>query len=469
MKSRLDEHHQHLADVFFGIGVMLPDIEYEATGLDEEQWQIFDSKNGSGVRDYIIRIAGGARKAWEERHGPLDPERLPSRKDISYITHLLRGDFDKAVMVGAQLRHADSSLTELTREQYRCLDQLEDNPRCFIQGSAGTGKTLLAVKEAERSVANGERVALFCYNKNLAKWLEFHFLKHPANLRPAYVGTFHRYMMDVIEQSGLSVPVPEDTRLHPEFFDTRVPEMASSVLERGTGAFDKIIIDEAQDLIRPELLLVMNSCLKKGLERGRWILFGDLMRQAIYANDRTGGELVQLIEEFTPFVRFKLTLNCRNTKPICEQMQTVTGLEEKQRLLSKIEGPPVEYITYSTDAEQEEKLVTLLGTLDRNRVTPGEVTILSPSRWENSVGSGITDYEIEEFRVEGNQRISYCTIHSFKGLENTVIILTDIKTFQDTKLMYVAYSRARTGLYVLLTKQAHKEYQVLIQRRLMNE
>ena len=54
----------------------------------------------------------------------------------------------------------------------------------------------------------------------------------------------------------------------------------------------------------------------------------------------------------------------------------------------------------------------------------------------------------------------------FKGLENNVIILTDINTFQDTKLMYVAMSRAKLNLIILESGSAVKEYKELFKRRL---
>lgn len=63
--------------------------------------------------------------------------------------------------MNVQLHNASEALIALTKEQYRCLDQLDDNPRCLIQGPAGTGKTLLAIEEVKKSVARGERVALF--------------------------------------------------------------------------------------------------------------------------------------------------------------------------------------------------------------------------------------------------------------------------------------------------------------------
>ena len=41
---------------------MFPDIEYYASGIDEEQWQIFDSNDGNNVRDFIIRLLQRQRK-----------------------------------------------------------------------------------------------------------------------------------------------------------------------------------------------------------------------------------------------------------------------------------------------------------------------------------------------------------------------------------------------------------------------
>jgi hypothetical protein len=54
LKKRLDKNHRYLSNVFFGFGVMFPDIEYSATGIDEEQWQVFDSRNGNNVREFIL-------------------------------------------------------------------------------------------------------------------------------------------------------------------------------------------------------------------------------------------------------------------------------------------------------------------------------------------------------------------------------------------------------------------------------
>lgn len=44
IKERLDKEHEDLEDIFFGFGVMFPDIEYSVSGIEEEEWQIFDIK-----------------------------------------------------------------------------------------------------------------------------------------------------------------------------------------------------------------------------------------------------------------------------------------------------------------------------------------------------------------------------------------------------------------------------------------
>ena len=155
LKKRIDASHSYLSDIFFGIGVMFPDISYEAIGCDEEQWQVFDCNDQNRVGDFIRRVFEGSKRKWEEVNKKALPHsKLPNPDDVEYIASLLRGDFDKAVSINVLMRYAEEELVELTKEQYRCLDQLDDNPRCLIKGPAAR-KTLLAIEEAKRSVARG--------------------------------------------------------------------------------------------------------------------------------------------------------------------------------------------------------------------------------------------------------------------------------------------------------------------------
>ena len=463
---RLDYNHSHLAKVFFGFGVMFPDIEYDANGIDEEQWQVFDSRNQNRVREFVLNLAKESRKKWEQKNGPLNEQRLPSKEDVRYIASVLRGDFDCMISISSQILNAEQSLIRLTNEQYRCLDQIEDNPRALIQGPAGTGKTLLAIEEAKRSAAKGLRVALFCYNSNLAEWLKAYFALLSADICPLFVGTLHSYMMQVIKAGGSTRCVPSSSEEADRFFSEELPQLASEMV---VEKFDKVVVDEAQDLITFDYLCLLDSCLLRGLTRGKWTLFGDFSRQAIYSDSASADTLTSMLEEYSSFIRFKLTVNCRNTKQICKVIEVATGFDAPSELWTKVDGPPVNFLTYQSQEEQKEKLIKLLDDLSNRQIDSQQITVLSPVKREASIVSDIEKTRIQDYVVGKVNKVSFSTIQGFKGLENTVIIITDVSGYQLQQLMYVGLSRARSGLYILETRDAYNEYNALLKRRYLNE
>lgn len=467
IKKRLDNHHQHVSGVLFGYGVMFPDIEYTCSGIDEEQWQVFDDRDGSDVKEFVERLSQGAANKWKALYGEMNRGKLPDTAEVKYIASILRGDFDFAISMGAQLRNAKEALIALTEEQYRCLDQLDDNPRCLIQGPAGTGKTLLAIEEAKKSVTRGEKVALFCFNANLANWLFGYFEAMPESVRPEFIGTLHKYMSQIARSAGAIPPYPCDPNLVQQYYHKTLPEAVGKILAETSNRFDKIIIDEAQDLICDSYLNVLDGCLRKGLDRGRWTMFGDFSMQAIYTDEVIGAQLIERLDDVATFIRFKLTVNCRNTMPICKEIQTVTGFKPTNELWTKVDGPPVQYITWNSMEDQRERLEDLLRQLEDLHIAPQAITILSPRKKEASVVSMLQTYVIRDFRVPQRMNTTFCTIQGYKGLENTVIILTDIESFSSEKLMYVGLSRACSGLFVLESEAAKREYDDLWVRRLL--
>lgn len=467
MKKRVDMEHRHIPNVLFGYGVMFPDIEYTSSGIDEEQWQVFDSRDGTDVKQFIKRLADGAKGKWEALYGPLNKSKLPDAADVRYMASILRGDFDCAVAMSVQLRNANEALIALTKEQYRCLDQLDDNPRCLIQGPAGTGKTLLAIEEVKKFAARGDKVALFCFNSNLADWMSNYFDDMPESVRPQYVGTFHKYMTQVAKDVDLLPVYPHDPEKVQQYYQEDLPEAAALALLESGELYDIVVVDEAQDLIRDSYLEVLSASIKKGLARGRWTMFGDFSMQAIYAAGMSGTDMIEKLEDQTSFIRFKLTVNCRNTKPICKEIETVTGFKAPHDLWTKVDGPPVQYITWSTMEGQCKKLKDVLKQLENAHINPEQITILSPRKKEDSVVSMLDGYVIKDFRVPPGMNTTFCTIQGYKGLENTVIILTDIEAFSEEKLMYVGLSRACSGLFVLESEAAKKEYDDLWVRRLL--
>lgn len=456
VKLKFGNHHK-LSNLLYGTGVMFPDIEFHIEGIEGEQWQVFDQRDGKSVGSFIKRLSKNTRRKWEKQFGFFPAEKLPDSKNVKDLANMLRGNFDKVVSVATQINYAEEALISLTEEQLRCLDQLEDNPRCLIRGAAGTGKTLLAIEEVKRAAASGEKTAFFCYNNMLASWVKKHFESVDYALRPEYVGTIHAWMTQVASAGGKKSIHPSDSDLQ-RFYQEGLPLMTLEALGDYPVCYDRIVIDEAQDIVNNDTFDILDCSLANGLTRGKWSMFGDFTHQAIYVKGQNPEDCLNALENRTSFIRFRLKINCRNTKQIGDEIKYITGFDSSVYLWSKIAGIPVEYKTYESRVDELQILESVLDRLIRDGVKPEMITILSPYKRENSVTSDVKRYKIKDYRPDVQDSITFSTIQAYKGLENTVIIMTDIDTFAHEKLMYVGLSRARSGLYILETEAAEKEH-----------
>ena len=245
--------------------------------------------------------------------------------------------------------------------------------------------------------------------------------------------------------------------------------MALEALDSNPVCFDKIVIDEAQDILGTDSFEVLDSVLKGGLERGKWAIFGDFTRQAIYQTSARVDEIVEALEDRTSFIRFKLKINCRNTKFIGDEIRCITGFDSAAYIWSKVEGTPVEHRIFNSPEEQTQQLEELIKRLISDGIPAENITILSPYKRANSVVSEVSGIKIKDYTPRIDNAVSFSTIQAYKGLENTVIIMTDVESFEHEQLMYVGLSRARSGLFILESNSARKEYLNIQRRRFLED
>ncbi len=461
--QKIDDVSYEAKNILFGYGVMFPDIEYIIEDLDSEQWQVYDENNNGDIVSFIKHLSSNSIHKWEEKYGKIPSNKIPTKKEVKELTRIIRPDFDFPVTLDTKIRIAESKIDHFTSEQLRCLDQLEDNARILIQGRAGTGKTLIALEEAKRKVVDGKRIAFFCFNKLLAKWIIEYFKDLPDEMQPVYVGTFHSYMLDRARESCQEEFDFDD----PEFYKYELPIYAIQSLEDNDVSFDQIIVDEAQDLLIPEYLAVMDSMLTNGIDRGRWSFYGDFELQKLYCKSDEIENGLQELDQKTSFIRFKLTMNCRNTRQIGQEVNFLTESKNQLRFLNDIDGPPVDYLIYKSSDEHLEKLQLLLENLIKvKKIEKSKITILSPRKYEKSIVSCIDNKKckIRQYSIGDHKEISFSTVHSFKGLENSVIIICDLETINNKELLYTGLSRAKTKLYIFESKTADKERKSVIRR-----
>ena len=111
-----------------------------------------------------------------------------------------------------------------------------------------------------------------------------------------------------------------------------------------------------------------------------------------------------------------------------------------------------------------ESLTNVLERLVKEKTPIESIVLLSPRRLENSSLAGVE--RISRFPLMDNSRgmtsanspsVRFSTIHSFKGLESQVVIIVDIDEVdgeQPQSLLYVAMSRARSLLILMINEHA---------------
>lgn len=444
-----------LSKVFFGYGVMFPDITFsnDDFGIGESQELVFDQSSGLNLVAYIKRLSSYWLGKMQEKYGSAPLNRLPSVNQCEQIAGQLRKVFDLVPSLSTRSGYAEKALLSLTEDEYYAIDAMEDNRRTLFLGPAGTGKTLIALEQARRS--NSKNIALICYNRNLGRWLESKIKDFSNKDCIAFAGTLHSLMLQNVRAAGLSL----------DGFDPNESEAYASVLvdlfvhslEKCPLCFDQLIVDEIQDLFSENYLFVFDLILEKGLRKGKFSFFGDFKNQSIYHSFISEEEALDKLEDFCTFAKMKLSVNCRNTQEICRQIGLITGCWYRSKK-QEPSGISVRFENQWNDNESiEAKQITdAIYGLTSQGIKRSDIVILSPKTREKSCVRFMKD--VVDYSLEGRKKVSFSTIHAFKGLESEAVILCDIEHYpennSDSSLIYVGLSRARTILIVFETFDA---------------
>ncbi len=429
-------------NLMYGYGVIFTDEANFpiSTITEDESWRLCQKTDNNDYCAFVKKL----HKNFVEELKQLG-KRVPTELTFTTaetIAKTLRPMVDCVVPLKSFVQETEKDIISLTEEQYACLDDIEINDQIVVTGGAGTGKTLIAVEEAKRSVEEGT-VAFFCYNKNLADFIRGNIDKDKIS-----VYSLHAYLTKIC---GVKT---EGFEKDDEFFEKILPQLACEVVKEQGICFDKIIVDEFQDLCTEEYLSFFDKVLKNGLMEGKFTFYGDFARQAIYKDAS-----LTTLKNIAFFARKHLSINCRNTLFIGNELINITGYEDKQYRL-KITGEPVDFFIWNEKEEQGAKLLETIKDLKKKGFKSSSIMVLSPKRRNRSI---VGQCDEDEFLIGnyGEDSSAYLamfsTVHAFKGLESEIVILTDIEDYSDPQLMYIALSRARSKLIVLESTGASKQ------------
>lgn len=431
-------------------------LDFRIKSPEWHDWQVIDRSKltSSPISKTIPQILEYGRQTLIKNNvsAAEKPDIYASPTKCNSVLAALRPQFEIAVSPKSRRKEEEQKLLELTKDQYIALDQMAYNPRVVFSGAAGTGKTVLAMESARR-LANEyphAKIGVFCYNKLLGN-----------ELSKSLVGNYPQCTVAHIDGWLSSIAgkhVRSDDLKSPDYFDGRLAQIASdSLLEDSLfEPFDFLIIDEAQDLMRSHYLDVIDLILKGGLAGGKWLFFGDFLGQDIYSRGEIG--IGEFISQRSPSAaRYQLTTNCRNTLPISDYVVSFGALKPPyHRVLRGDSKQDPQLHFWETREDQAEQASQFIQECLNDGYTMKDIVILSPSR-DHTLGRDLELHpkwvnRVEPYKV-GNNRISYCTIQGFKGLEAPVILVADFNlmpTEQQQSLLYIGLSRAlhRLGIFL---------------------
>jgi hypothetical protein len=441
------------AELLVGYGVVTPDFKFSVRGPDLVPDVVYDiGDTQASFATYMARLAN----YWHDRMlHRREPTLLGESAQASIKRHL-RGDFDLEPCLQHQLGFVGEQLHRLTEEQYETVDGLIENPRVIVKGGPGTGKSLLALREARRFAAEGKRVLLCCFSDFLAGHL------HTACDSPQLtISCLRSYMRRIVCSAGLEYRLPpaEEIDLDQVYYPQLSAEVALDWDE--SDRFDVLIVDEAQDVLRDTYLDFFDVALNGGLTEGSWRLFMD-NNQDIYHNREPAA--LQRINKIGP-TQFTLRINCRNTKPIAVATALLARVPLAETRVA--EGPEVAYKWFTNFRHQSSLVASHINSLLSGGLNPDQITVLSAksvakSPWLRGLERvPFPLVQVDTAPKRSPKAIGFSSIKDFKGLESDAVILTDIDDLESDEfreLIYVGTSRARVFLSLFLSEQVRESF-----------
>jgi hypothetical protein len=424
----------------YGYAVVFPDCTTSSPNglppgaVDGNLWDARDLPwLGRRVMDLLARF----RRSTEPR--PLTPE------DLARIRDGLSPAFRLTPLLSRRVAGQEEVLAQLTQQQDQALRGLYSHPRVLVRGTAGSGKTMLALARARRFAEQGQSTLLLCFNRSLAEWLRGQVPRGLEGLLA--IRTFHGLCREWCHKAALAFqPPPRDVPEVIAFWRDVAADLLDRALDRVSERFEAVVVDEAQDF-EPNWWTPI-ELLNTAADAGRLYVFYDPAQNIFVGDDLVLPDLP---------VCYELPTNCRNTRLIARHCGRVLGVELDVREEAPEGEDPLVHVAAQSDQRRALCERQLRLWISQGRLQPQQVAIVSPKTWRHTSIAGITSLSgipltDDLIRWWGGEAVLVTTVRAFKGLEAEAMILLDaiepspIFTRSD---LYVACSRAKHLLTII--------------------
>ncbi len=434
-------------DFVHGYAVVFPHMDYEGRPPPNADKAIVISRRSIPTMAQAIESAFAA---WTD-----EPRSLSNDRYRMLLNDCLMPRFKIFRPIGPDISQGNQQLLELTEMQARVFTGLYVQNQVLVEGAAGSGKTFLALHRALAFAREGRKTLFVCFNKELAMWLRRQVQEDPTttDFRDSLtVKHFHGLAADLAAEADIDFRPADGSSRTATFWNDEVPDLMEQAvvkldMEDRDVHFDAIVVDEAQDFTLGWWYALTQSLLSES--NGPLYAFID-------PNQSLRGEVQWPEIEFTS--RFKLTINCRNTRRIAVASASVLNLKPDIFPQAPV-GGPLRVLRAGSPAHQKGLVMQELRTLLRREdVPPEQIAVIGPAAKANGSLSDMKEINnipivtsVEGWRDGGGVLVT--TARSFKGLEAEVVVLYDLGSFGQLfrrEDLYVACTRAKALLVAIV-------------------
>ena len=339
-----------------------------------------------------------------------------------FFAELLKENLAIAASSGALSEYKERQLAVINRVQDNYVFLLKGIKQFLIRGGAGTGKTWIAMKMANKSAAANDRVLFVCVSKHLCKMV-----------RGVVDSNVQVNSLEYLFREGIQ-----------GFTNLQDYDFASTTrLASNCCKYDAIYVDEAQDL-KEEWAKTILLFLKDKVKSRLGIFYDEtqVLRNKSFGNG-FGNNL--------PL--FYLNENIRNTSNIYKWATSETSLGTDV-ITNPVEGPTPQKEAFSSKEQLNHHLEVLLKRfIDDERLPNTSLVILveSTNDFMNEHPEGMAKWCFSYDIPTKENQIRISTVEDYKGLEADMIIY--IHSENTSKHMnYIAYTRAKFYLLELIRR-----------------
>jgi len=339
----------------------------------------------------------------------------PDADHYRAVTDFLAETLELVPDANALIQATTASYTRLTGGLSEWAQALEFSPfRLRVIGTAGSGKTQLALAEFRKAIAAGRRPLFVCFNQPLAVRMR--------EIVPAggKVVNFHSLCREVVDPHGERF---DYARMGGEGWERLAAEAAARPVT-DEFQFDSLIVDEGQDM-EPAWASWLLTLLRP---EGRLVWLED-PTQNLYG--RPSIDLGQV-------VTLRTNVNYRSPRTICDAINVLLDLPDSCCCKGPNPGFDLGMNEYADEQDLLEQTGKVLARLIRQGYRKDDIAIVSYRGLERSVFrqiNAVGDFRLKKFEgrydAAGQQvmcpgDVRFETVFRFKGHQAPVILFTEV-------------------------------------------